>query len=102
MSHKCPGCARTFSAQQALCEDWRDPKKSFGCPHCGHFIYKDLRPNIRQSVAVGIMAGGIATPAVMLLGRGILGGDGLSLLYGAIILISCVAVLLVSLWGSRA
>lgn len=96
MSYKCLHCQKSFTARQALCEDWRDPEKSVGCPHCGLFQKQDLRPNLQQSILVGVMAGGIATPAVFLVGRGISSADALLLFYGVVILISCAAALILS------
>jgi hypothetical protein len=37
---QCPSCEEKFSHQDALCEDWRDTKRSFGCPHCGLFFHQ--------------------------------------------------------------
>ena len=35
---QCPVCANSFSNRSAVCEDWRIPEKSFGCPHCQSFF----------------------------------------------------------------
>lgn len=37
MTTTCTCCQSEFRASQALCEDWNDPQRSFGCPHCGTF-----------------------------------------------------------------
>ncbi|HSG89961.1 MAG TPA: hypothetical protein VLA56_12170 [Pseudomonadales bacterium] len=35
---RCCACGRRFGEQEALCEDWSDPEKSFICPGCGSYL----------------------------------------------------------------
>ena len=43
-SYRCPLCTRAFTARDALCDVWDDPKRNFGCPHCGSFFVRIDRP----------------------------------------------------------
>lgn len=36
--YKCGNCSHIFNEQQAVCEDWRDPKKSLICPECDSYL----------------------------------------------------------------
>ncbi len=99
MSTKCIECGHKFSLREALCEDWRDPEKSFGCPNCKTFFKKELRPQYRYSIIVGLMSGGVATPAAMLLGDSLNNDNTKGLVLSGCILLSCLIVLSVSSWG---
>ena len=88
----CTSCGHRFSASKALCEDWKDPERSFGCPACGTFFVRDLKPSLSAPIIGGIVGGGIATPAVMLLAEGVRGADSFAATMASIILGS-VAVL---------
>jgi hypothetical protein len=99
MSTKCLECEHEFSLHEALCEDWRDPEKSFVCPNCGTFYKKEMRPQYRSSLIVGIMAGGVATPAAMIVGTYFSSGDKVVLFLGGAILFSCFAILVLSSLG---
>lgn len=96
MSTKCPECQTVFTYQDALCEDWRDPNKSFGCPNCQTFFVKDMRPNYKHSTIAGIAAGGIGTPAAMMIGHYFSSGDTFNLVYGGVILLSLLSILIIT------
>lgn len=100
-STQCPACHKTFTAREALCENWRDPAKSFGCPHCGTFIHKAVRPDYVAGLQAGIIAGGIATPAGWMVSVYFSEGDLRFLVFGSIILAGCVGLLLVDKWRRR-
>lgn len=90
--NKCPECNNSFSSRGALCEDWKNSKKSFGCPQCGTFFEKDLRPISSQSYITGIISGGIFIPAFSIVTGYFKSGELMSLLYGGTILVSCIAI----------
>ena len=41
---KCPVCGKRFSNKSAVCQDWRIPEQSFGCPHCQNFFIVEGTP----------------------------------------------------------
>lgn len=43
---RCPSCGNRFTAQQVYCEDWHDPMRNFGCPHCHTFLQRLTRPRL--------------------------------------------------------
>ena len=76
MKSKCPECGNKFSLQEALCEDWRDPDRSHGCPQCGTYLTKKKMTTSRQlSLINGISFSGIVIPALALIGPSISSGD---------------------------
>jgi hypothetical protein len=75
MNTICQACGVRFSARQALCDDWRDGEKSFGCPDCGTFFVRDLRPKYGESLFYGLLGGGVATPAIFVLKDALRDGD---------------------------
>ena len=91
---QCPECTNSFSLKEALCEDWKNPKKSFGCPHCSTFFEKDMRPIASQSYIAGIFTGGIFVPAFFMATSYFKNGELMYLVYGGIIVVSCLAI-----WG---
>ena len=84
----CTECGHEFSAGEALCEDWKDPERSYGCPGCGTFFIRDMRPKLGPAIIGGLLGGGIATPAVFLLARGLRASDPTLILMPIVILIS--------------
>jgi hypothetical protein len=38
MSYQCTNCDHVFSGRNAVCDDWHDKEKCFGCPACGTFL----------------------------------------------------------------
>lgn len=69
MATTCPECSKKFTARTALCEDWQDPERSFGCPHCGTFFVKDMNPNRKQEWIEMLFAVGIFFPAINIVFR---------------------------------
>ncbi len=69
MATTCPECAQKFTARTALCEDWTDPERSFGCPHCGTYFIKDMNPNRKQEWIETLFVVGMLLPAVNVLFR---------------------------------
>jgi len=79
---KCPTCSETFSHRTALCENWRVPEKSFGCPHCSTFYLVQSVQSYWSEGAIGIagmivfvieyfdtpLADSIATPLILGIG----------------------------------
>jgi hypothetical protein len=87
MTTTCTECGHNFTASQALCDDWRDPKKSFGCPNCGTFFIKDMRTANPGSLAIGLAGGGIITPALFIFVDGLRqNNEKITILAGVIIL----------------
>lgn len=42
---KCSNCGHKFSQRTALCDNWKEPDKAHGCPHCGTFFVRQGRLN---------------------------------------------------------
>jgi len=93
MATRCPECAQKFTAHTALCEDWRDPEKSFGCPHCGTFFVKDMNPGKREQWLPTVFLVGMVVPAANLAFRYFYeGAPSWVLFYSVVILISATAI----------
>ena len=92
MATKCPSCSKKFNARQALCHDWKDPNRSFGCPHCGTFFVKDMAPNLSESAQTGLVVGGIAVPGMWVTWRGVLTDQLDIAVYGVLIMVSLVVL----------
>ena len=92
---RCTSCGSKFSASEALCDDWKDPEKSYGCPACGTFYVKDMRPRWLPAVVGGLAGGGIGTPAVFLLMDGIRSGDTQNIVMSGSIILSLLALAVV-------
>jgi hypothetical protein len=98
MATKCPECSNKFKIQETLCDDWRDPNKSFGCPHCGTFFVKDMRPKHKSSLVSSLFMAGIFLPATNILFRQLYhGGDAAVTLHASFIVFFCLVVTLLSL-----
>ena len=37
-NYKCASCGHLFRAHESICEDWRQPGKSFLCPSCKAYL----------------------------------------------------------------
>lgn len=93
MTTKCPECSNRFTLQEALCDDWQDPNKSFGCPHCGTFFVKDMRPKLKTSLVRPLFIVGILLPAINILVRNIMAvGDNAITVYASFIVFFCVVI----------
>ena len=75
MKTKCEVCDQKFSASEALCDNWKDPERAYGCPNCGTFYVKDLQPDWRIAAIGGCLGGGVGTPTIMLLSHGLRQSD---------------------------
>lgn len=66
MAKKCPQCEFKITSRNQLCEDYRDPKKAYGCPQCGRFyiLPKSAAPTLKQWLwysSVGFFGGLISS-----------------------------------------
>lgn len=59
MADTCTGCGARFAKKDALCDDWRDPARAYGCPHCGMFFHKDMNPTHTHSILAGLFSFGL-------------------------------------------
>lgn len=48
MEYSCPECGKTFTRQEAYCENRRDPVKRFGCPGCHTLLKKRFTRQSRK------------------------------------------------------
>ena len=85
---KCINCGKRFSASNALCDDWKDPEKAYGCPACGTFLVMDMRPRWLPALVGGLAGGGIGTPAILMLVDGIRSSNAQIVVMSGSILIS--------------
>jgi hypothetical protein len=65
MANTCPNCEHSFNATTALCEDWKVPEKSYGCPECHTFFYRKLQDPYKVSKTNAIFI-----PSVLGMGLG--------------------------------
>lgn len=61
MHYTCPQCGGEFDDTTVYCEDWRDPKRNFGCPHCKTFLKKSMTSRRNLIQYLGIFASIFAT-----------------------------------------
>lgn len=99
MKMKCPECGGEFNAQTALCEDWRDPNKSLGCPHCGTFFIKKVIKNKRVDLIYTLFTVGVLLPAINLIIHQTRGVDIYVLFNALFILISGIVIAYISQIG---
>lgn len=93
MAIKCPECSNKFTMREALCEDWADPDKSFGCPHCGTFFVKDMRPSDKKSLIPTIFMVGVFLPVINILFQQFYhGGNSAVTLQASFAAISCLVI----------
>ena len=97
----CSACGTDFKASEALCDDWRDPNKSFGCPNCGTFFVKEMKSNLSGSLIGGLLCGGAITPSVLLFADSLRSGDVKTLVLSSIIGISVFIVLVAQLKATK-
>ena len=62
--NECPHCGARFSNRAALCEDYRNPEGSFGCPACGVFLTRSVNRPFRPISLLYIAAAVLASLAV--------------------------------------
>lgn len=99
MALTCPACSERFSLSEALCDDWRDPERSLGCPHCGTFIVRAPGPD-RTAIRVGVLLGFVGVPAVQLFSHGYRGGDEHVMTFAAMVVVGWLALMFVDVWSS--
>ncbi len=90
---KCKICGTKFKVSEALCDDWRDPLKSFGCPKCGTFYKKEMRPKLAELLIGGLVGAGILTPASQLYIYALRSDDIRTLVLTSIIIVSVFTIL---------
>lgn len=97
MPVKCPECSNTFRSNNALCVDLNDPKKSFGCPHCGTFFLRRDNHHTKDNWKQTLFLLGIMLPVLNLMFLYYRdGGPHYVLGNGAIILLSGIAICLIT------
>ena len=84
---RCAFCGHTFGEEEALCEDWTDPSRSFLCPSCGERLVRAERVQAEL------------VPAPLRL-RVFLRRWQQELVLGFAVL--CAAMLMEPMWGERA
>ena len=87
MKTTCEVCDRKFSASEALCDDWKDPERSFGCPECGTFYVKNMKPDSKAGLLAGGLGGGAGTASMMLLSHGIRQSDEKVIMLSTVIIV---------------
>jgi len=95
MATKCPECSKKFTARTALCDDWRDPNKAFGCPHCGTFYVKDMNPNKREDWIANLFAVGMMVPAANIVTRHLIEGNEPYAFVNAIFILVAAIIIIV-------
>ena len=98
MATTCPVCGERFSLRQALCEDWQDPERSHGCPHCGTFLVRAPGPD-RLGIRVAVLVVLVGMPCCQLLGHGYRSGDETVTLFAAIGTVGWFALMFVDVWS---
>lgn len=97
MKYKCPECNSLFSDQETLCQDWRDKRRSLGCPNClSFFLKKTNKAFSRNRTSFAILSSGIATPALIMLLQYPKSQDIAFLLFGSVILFSSLALMVIN------
>ena len=71
LSAVCDECGHQFRHKEALCHNWREPAKAFGCPSC-HTFYVKEEGKLTDSTKRGILAVGIVLPAAQIFWRSFL------------------------------
>ena len=67
----CDACGHQFSNRDALCHDWQEPSKAFGCPSC-HTFYEKEEGELTPETRIGVLSGGVCVPALMIFTHGVL------------------------------
>ena len=93
MNYKCEDCETIFSEANCLCEDWRDPKRAFGCPNCGTFYVQVPNRDRAESWINGLFASGILLPTVFLFGNSVNNGDAFAMFLCGIVSFSALTVM---------
>jgi CXXC-20-CXXC protein len=51
---ECAACGHHFRYKESICEDWRDPNKSFLCPKCKAYLEVPAGKKIGQIMKYGL------------------------------------------------
>ena len=94
MHTTCPSCSERFSRRSALCDDWKDPKRAFGCPHCGTFFYTEKENYELGPLGTTIFTAAFLAPAHLLGSRHELAGTAETIIYFAVILSAVLGLVL--------
>lgn len=92
MATTCPNCSIRFSKRDALCHDWNDPQRSFGCPSCNTFYIKKKTRHLSQQTRIGIIVGGVMAPAMWIFWRGVVADEPQLTVYAGIIIVSILLI----------
>lgn len=87
----CDECGHQSSNKDALCHDWQEPSKAFGCPSC-HTFYVKEDGELAGETRISIFAGGIFVPASMIFSHGVLTDQYNLVFLSAGIVISLVSI----------
>lgn len=88
----CTECGHVFLYKDAVCEDWSDENRRFGCPRCGMFFRKLQDVNRVQSWTRDILMSGVFLPACFILGLHLTDGDAVTIGLSVFILCSLAAI----------
>ena len=62
--YECAACQHLFGHKDSVCEDWRDPEKSFLCPKCSAYLEVPEERRVVRIMKYGfptlIIAGGLS------------------------------------------
>ncbi len=64
MKFQCSECKAVFTEREALCENWRLPEKSFGCPSCKRFLRDPRKQDAGKFVLMQAKTGIISMAVV--------------------------------------
>ncbi len=98
MAVTCPECTTRFRLSEALCEDWRDPDRALGCPHCGVFLRVERGPE-RTGLRSAILGGFCGAPAGMLFAHGYVTGDAAVIVLTGVVMFGVFGLWYADNWG---
>ena len=52
-NYECACCGHLFRHKESICEDWRDPTKSFLCPNCNSYLEIPEEKKVNQIMKYG-------------------------------------------------
>ena len=83
MKKVCEECGEQFSSSTAICDDWLDAEKSFGCPGCGTFYVQKL-DEARSTKWMTTLGGAIFVATSSIFVHALLTSDMVLLVYSLI------------------
>ena len=89
----CDECGHEFSNKDALCHDWQEPSKAFGCPSC-HTFYVKTDSELEVERRNAILTAGVSLPAIMIITHGLLTDQYNLVFLSAAIVVSVVYVVI--------